>query len=101
MSMFKIDELAGTLVKSGRFKDAIPVLGKELQMAIEHRVITNQEYFGPRGIMARFCEMLLNPNSADAAQKLGDDLICIAIRIPNYVKKAGEVTSSYRGSDYR
>jgi hypothetical protein len=88
MSMFKIAELAGTLVKSGRFTDAIPVMGKELQLAIAHRVITNEEYFGPNGIMTRFCKMLLNPNSVEDAQKLGDDLIFIAIRIPDYVKKA-------------
>jgi hypothetical protein len=95
--MFKIDELAGQLIKSGRFTDAIPVFGKELEKALAANVVTKTEVFGETGIIARFNRILLKPNNVEDAQKLGDDLICIAIRIPYYVKKAGETSSSYTG----
>jgi hypothetical protein len=88
--MFKIDELAGSLVKQGRFKDALPVIGEELRRAIAHQVITNMEYFGPNGIMVRLGNILLNPADAEAVEKLGNDLIYIAIRIPDYVKKVDQ-----------
>lgn len=88
MSMFKIDELGGSLIKSGRWIDAIPKVAQELELAIRHRVISSQEYFGKNGVMERLCKMFLNPNDTDAAAKLGDDLIYIAIRIPDYVQKA-------------
>lgn len=88
MSMFKIDELGGVIFKQGRFRDALPKVAEELSLAISHRVITHNEYFGKNGIMVRLCNILLNPNDVDAVQKLGDDLIYIAIRIPDYVKKA-------------
>ena len=88
MSMFKIEELAGSLIKQGRFKDALPVVGHELSLAIAHSVISRREYFGPDGIMVRLGNILLNPGDTEAVQKLGDDLIYIAIRIPDYVQKA-------------
>jgi hypothetical protein len=87
MSMFKIDEIAGVMVKSGRFKEAVPKIAAELELALAHRVITMREYFGPNGVFERICKVMLNPNDVDAIQKLGDDLIFIAIRIPDYVKK--------------
>ena len=87
MTLFKIEELSGSLIKSGRFQDAIEVFNKELMEAMYEGVISTSELLGPGGIISRFNHILLNPSNLDAVNKLGDDMIYIAIRIPNYVKK--------------
>jgi len=91
--MFQIEELAGSLIKSGRFQDAIEVFGKELLLAMGFGVITKEEVFGTDGIIARFNRIILNPCNLDEVNKLGDDLIFIAIRIPDYVRKNNETSS--------
>ena len=90
--MFKIEELAGTLIKSGRFVDAINIFGQEVNLAYDYGVITKEELFGPNGIIARFNRILLNPADVEEVKKLGDDMIFIAIRIPGYVRKNNEAT---------
>lgn len=87
-SIFKLDELAGSLVKSGRFLEAIPEFLKELNLAMEHGVLTESEIYGQQGVIARFCYVCLNPSNYDEVHKLGSDLILIAMRIPDYVAKA-------------
>ncbi len=86
--MFKIEELSGSLIKSGRLKDAIEKFGYELQLSLSKGVLTENEVFGTDGIIARFNRILLNPNNVEEVMKLGDDMIFIAIRIPHYVAKA-------------
>lgn len=80
--MFKIEELSGSLIKSGQFRQAIPMFNRELKSAVDAGCITLSEMFH---LNAEFFELLLIPNVAKA-EDLGEKMIKLALRIPSYVK---------------
>lgn len=79
--MFKIEELSGSLIRSGKFKEAIPTFNRELQFAMNRGCITLGELFD---INTEFCELLLVP-SVTEAEDLGNKMIKLALRIPDFV----------------
>lgn len=79
--MFKIEELSGSLIRSGKFKEAIPSFNRELQFAVNRGCITLDELFE---INTEFCQLLLVPNVVEA-EDLGDKMIKLALRIPDFV----------------
>jgi hypothetical protein len=80
--MFKIEELSGSLIRSGRFVDAIPAFNRELQFAINRGCITLGELFS---LNTMFCNILLNPSDYDEVAELSDKMIKLALRIPDFV----------------
>jgi hypothetical protein len=89
--MFKINELAGSLIKSGRFKDAVPIVINELAIAMRHGVITQEELLNPiGGLLARFMHICLDPSDYDSVQKLGNAFIMLALRIPGMVETCSQ-----------
>ncbi len=84
--MFKVmEELSGSLIKSGKFRQAIPQFTTELRMALKNGVISEQEIFGSKGLLNRFSAILLNPSNFDEVQALGNSMLHLALRIPNAV----------------
>lgn len=80
--MFKIEELSGHLIRSGRFKEAIPTFNRELQFAINRGVIGLGEVFE---LNTTFCSILLNPSDVDDVSELANRMIRLALRIPDFV----------------
>jgi hypothetical protein len=88
MAIFKIDtvELSGSLIKSGRFQEAIPLLFQELDEAHGNGVITHDELMS---IQLDFCRLLLKPDAKNA-DWLGTKMLHLAVRIPGKIKKINE-----------
>lgn len=82
--MFKIEELSGSLIRSGRFKEAISVFQNEIRLALNAGVITEAEMFN---LQFRFCSILLNPSDMFAVNTLSDSMLKLAMRIPGYLPK--------------
>lgn len=80
--MFKLEELSGSLIRSGRFKEAIPVLLNELFRALKHGVISEDEM---RNILTRFGCILLNPSDMVDVRNLSESMLRLVLRIPGYV----------------
>lgn len=80
--MFKIEELSGSLIRSGRFKEAIPIFFMELKAAMSHAVITDIEMFS---LSQAFASILLNPSNHELVEDLSSKMIKLALRIPNMV----------------
>lgn len=76
--MFKIEELSGSLIKSGRFRDAIIPFISELDKAHAQGVITSGE---SKMLHRAFCELLLIPD-ASSATILGDKMLALSLRMP-------------------
>jgi hypothetical protein len=76
--MFKIEELSGSLIKSGRFDDAIRVFFNELDKAHENGVISRDEMIR---LQREFSYLLLRPDAAQA-KKLGDAMLALSLRMP-------------------
>ena len=76
---FKIEELSGSLIKSGRFKEAINPFVSELDKAHEKGVITRAEMIL---LQKAFCHLLLVPVVADA-RALGDKMLALQLRMPS------------------
>lgn len=87
--MFKIEELSGSLIRSGRFKDAIPKFFEELRLALTRGVITEGEMFA---LSSDFAEILLNPSNIDNVSFVSERMLKLALRIPDYVPN---VTTDY------
>lgn len=87
--MFKIEELSGSLIRSGRFREAIPAFNRELQFAMNRGCITLGELFD---LNTSFCQILLNPSNVDYVSELSDKMIRLAMRIPDFMPV---VTSDY------
>lgn len=76
--MFKIEELSGSLIKSGRFKESIGPFILELDVALEKGVITRLEMIV---LQREFCHLLLVPDAIEA-KKLGDKMLALSLRMP-------------------
>lgn len=74
---FRIEELSGSLIKSGRFKDSIEPFFLELEQAWENGVITVNEL---RVLERSFAHLLLVPNAEDA-RLLGEKMLTLHMRI--------------------
>lgn len=83
--MFKLNELSGSLIKQGRFKESIDVFYNELELAVDNHVITWKEL---SDLSRDFSKILLNPSDYSFVQRLGTQMVNLAIRIPGYVPKA-------------
>lgn len=83
--MFKIEELSGSLIRSGRFADAIWPFSNELQAALHHGVISIDEMFT---LNRHFNRILLNPSKTEEVVDLSNRMIKLALRIPDYVPVA-------------
>jgi hypothetical protein len=79
--MFKLEELSGTLIKSGRFKEAVPVFSHEIRQALAYGILTEKELF--EVIIPEWSIILLNPSNFDQVQKFGNMMLQLALRIPN------------------
>lgn len=77
--MFRLDELSGHLIKSGRFKDAIDKFYFELDTAKTLGVITYDEFYF---LSRQFAFILLNPSDYKEVEALGNKMLNLAIRIP-------------------
>jgi hypothetical protein len=84
--MFKIEELSGHLIRSGRFRDAIWPFSNEVQAALHHGVITLEELFA---LQRAFSFILLNPSNPDEVVQLSNRMLKLALRIPGYVPSVG------------
>lgn len=82
--MFKVKEVAGQLIKSGRFKEAIPLVAKELDEAIAHSLVPTSTIIG---LLEDWSYILLDPSDFDEVQTLGNKFIQLAVRIPGYVEQ--------------
>lgn len=82
LRMFKIEELSGNLIKSGRFKEAIPKFRYELCRALDHGVIKNIELFD---LIEDFNELLLVPDASKAAD-IGNRMLQLALRTPDIIE---------------
>jgi hypothetical protein len=78
---FKIEELSGSLIKSGKFAEAIVPFFRELDEAHGNGVITHNEFLA---LQQDFCWLLLKPD-VQKAQSLGTRMMYLAIRIPGKV----------------
>jgi hypothetical protein len=85
--MFKLEELSGSLIRSGRFKDAIPIFYFEVKMALSRGVISELEMFS---LSQDFATVLLNPADVDTVSELGEKMIKLALRIPGLVPVVSE-----------
>lgn len=81
--MFKIEELSGSLIRSGKFKEAIPQFNSEMVAAMEAGCLGITEFFF---VNEQFQNILLNPSNMDDVEALSTSMIRLALRIPNYVK---------------
>lgn len=75
-------ELSGHLIKSGKFFHSIDVFIEELDLAHQKGVITLEEQ---KSLMKEFCLFLLNPSRFEEIQDLGDRMLQLAIRMPDYI----------------
>ena len=82
--MFKIKELSGQLIRSGRFADAIEPFNQELRMALDGGVISIDELFD---LNTRFAKVLLNPSTFREVNQLGNQMIQVALRIKGLVEE--------------
>lgn len=80
--MFKIEELSGSLIRSGKFSEAIPKFWSEIQLALQHGIITQAELLECGEYFSR---ILLNPSDVDEVNALAGHMIKLAFRIPDYV----------------
>lgn len=85
--MFRLEELSGSLIKQGRFAEAIDRFYCEINIARQHGVITLTEFVD---LSRAFAKVLLNPSCFDEVQTLGNQMLQLAIRIPNYVPTISE-----------
>jgi hypothetical protein len=76
--MFKIEELSGSLIKSGNFKDAIDPFYAELDEAFIAGCITYNEWLG---LSKAFAWILLNPSNYEDVKAVGDKMIALAVRL--------------------
>jgi hypothetical protein len=88
MAQFKIDtvDLSGSLIKSGKFNEAIGLFFKELDEAHANGVLSHDEIMK---LQMDFCELLLK-HDAKKADWLGNRMLHLAIRIPGKVKLVNE-----------
>lgn len=82
--MFKIKELSGQLIRSGKFADAIEPFNQELKLALDNGVITIDELFT---LNERFGKILLNPSDFKEVNGLGNAMIQVALRIKGLVEE--------------
>jgi hypothetical protein len=85
--MFKIEELSGSLIRSGRFKDAIPAFHAEIRLALKHGVITEAEMFN---LLQGFAAILLCPSDMFGVEVLSESMQRLALRIPDYVPQVSQ-----------
>ena len=79
--MFKIEELSGSLIKQGRFKEAIPKVMNEIAIALNKGFLTEDELLNPvSGIPATLARVCLNPSDIKTVNLLGDKMLRLAIR---------------------
>lgn len=79
--MFKIEELSGSLIKQGRFKEAIPKVINELHVALNKGAIGEEELFNPIiGLPAVLAQICLNPSDMKQVNAFGDKMLNLAIR---------------------
>lgn len=83
---FKIEELSGSLIKSGKFNEAIVPFFKEIDHAQAWGVITHNEMLT---LQEDFCWLLLHPD-VKKAENLGTRMLNLAIRIPGKVEVVKE-----------
>lgn len=82
-----VKETAGQLIKSGRFKEAIPMVMLDVMAALHHGVATKDELLGDAlGLVAQFQHILLDPSDFEKVQKLGDKFLQLEMRIPGYLR---------------
>jgi hypothetical protein len=82
--MFKIKELSGQLIKSGRFVDAIKPFNQELRLALDNGVITIDELFD---LNTRFAEVMFNPSNFKEVNLLGNQMVQVALRVKGLVEE--------------
>jgi hypothetical protein len=82
VASFKLDELSGSLIKSGNFSQAICPFFAELDEAMLYGVISRDE---TRTLQEDFAWLLLNPD-AKKADYLGSKMLNLALRIPGKMK---------------
>lgn len=85
--MFKINELSGHLIKSGRFKEAIPKFYDELKECVANGVISFRE---TTQLSEAFAHILLNPSDILEVNSLGDKMITLVLRIPGKIPTVTE-----------
>lgn len=89
--MNNTDQTAGQLIKSGKFREAMPLVAKEIKLALRNGVAREEELFAENsGLLNDFFLVLLNPNDFDFVQQLGNRFINLEMRIPNYLTKVSE-----------
>jgi len=86
-----MNETGGQLLKQGRFKQAIPILLIEMQMAEGVGLLTDIEKWGANGLLERLLNLMLSANY-DEAQKLGESFMQLAMRIPGYLEEIDKTT---------
>jgi hypothetical protein len=75
---FKVEELAGSLIKSGRFKEAIPRFTALLGAALDQGVVTENEYYE---VLREFMHILLNPSDFNQVQEYGNKILSLNLRL--------------------
>lgn len=85
--MFKVTEIAGQLIKSGKFNDAIPVVIDELDYALREGVIMRDEMLA---LVQDWTHVLLNPSDFEQVQRVGERFISLAMRLPDYVQQVDQ-----------
>lgn len=78
-----MQELSGHLIKSGKFYQAIEIFFEELELAVHNGVITYDER---KALTVEFSLALLNPSRFREIQDLGNKMLLLALRTPEYVK---------------
>lgn len=86
-----MNEVAGQLIKSGRFRQAIPLVLYEMKLADDFGLLTNMEKYGENGLLERLFKLMLNPDYNDA-QALGESFMQLAMRIPTYLPQINKDT---------
>lgn len=76
-------QTAGQLIKSGKFKEAVPLVAKEIKLALRNAVITEGEM---ESLFVAFSSILLDPSDYENVQVIGDKFLAIELRIPNYLR---------------
>lgn len=85
--MFIIEEVSGALIRSGKLYDAIRPFYSELDMAHAKGVISKSEM---EELFVSFCLLLLRPDAKHAAH-MGTKMLQLALRIPDYLEKVGDI----------
>lgn len=73
---------SGQLLQMGKFKEAIPLFMHELDLAEKAGFLLRKELFY---LISELSEILMYPDY-DRVQILGNKMIQLAMRIPNYLK---------------